>query len=84
MSCQSVFAYISTGIFTLTCIAVFSDRFQQYFNTRNPDNWGGQDIGVLDWSFGLAATDCILTFIALALLAVGLATVADKPYYIKV
>lgn len=53
------------GIFTLVCVATFGDCFQEYFNNKEP-TWN--DIGVLDWAFGLAVTDCILTFIAVVLM----------------
>jgi len=41
---------------------------QEYFDGRDPENWAGNNIGELSWAFGVAVTDCILTFIALALL----------------
>lgn len=53
------------GIFTLVCISTFGDRYQQYFSNKEP-TW--EDVGVLDWAFGLACTDCILTFIAVVLM----------------
>jgi len=52
---------------------------QEYFNNRDPDNWAGQDIGELSWAFGIAVTDCLMTFIALALLIVGLS--GSEPMY---
>jgi len=70
-----------TGIFTLTCVAVFGARFQEYFNNREPENWGGQDMGVLGWSFALAVTDCVLTFIALFLLIASIAFDDKEIYY---
>jgi len=41
---------------------------QDYFDGRDPDHWAGNNIGELSWAFGVAVTDSILTFIALALL----------------
>jgi len=72
-----------TGIFTLLCVTIFGARFQEYFNNRDPENWAGQDMGVLDWSFGLACTDCILTFIALGLLISSIAFDNNETYYGK-
>lgn len=60
------------GLFTLVCVCVWGDCYQQYFNTKEaPGLW--EDIGVLDWAFGLAVTDCILTFIAAGLMIGGMA-----------
>jgi len=52
---------------------------QEYFDNRDPDNWAGNYIGELSWAFGIAVTDCILTFIALALLIAGLS--GGEPMY---
>jgi len=56
------------GLMNLCSICSFGDRFQEYFNDKDPANWAGQNVGQLDWAFGLAATDCILCFLALGLL----------------
>jgi hypothetical protein len=53
------------GLFTLITVATFGDKFQEYFNNKEPNLW--VDIGQLDWAFGLCVTDGILTFIALGL-----------------
>jgi len=59
------------GLFNLISICSFGDRFQEYFNNREPSTWGGQNVGQLDWAFGLAATDTVLCFISLGLLIGG-------------
>jgi len=56
------------GLMNLICVATFGDRFQEYFNNKEPDNWAGNDVGVLDWTYGLACTDTILCFVAVGLL----------------
>jgi hypothetical protein len=71
-----------TGIFTLLTVAIFGGRFQEYFNNRD-EAWSGQNIGVLDWSFALAVTDCVLTFISLGLLIASVATDDKEVYYGK-
>lgn len=72
-----------TGIFTLICVAVWGGRFQEYYNNKDPMNWAGQSVGVLDWAFGLAVTDCILTFMALGLLAGRMATLESDDDQVK-
>lgn len=67
------------GLFTLICVAVWGSKMQEYFDNRDPDNWAGNSIGELSWAFGVAVTDCILTFIALALLIAGLS--GGEPMY---
>jgi len=66
-------------MFTLICVGVWGGRMQEYFDNRDPENWAGNNIGQLSWAFGIAVTDCILTFIALALLIAGLSS--DEPMY---
>jgi len=60
------------GLLNLISVCSFGDRFQEYFNNKEPDNWADQGVGVLDWAFGLACTDTILCFLALALLIASL------------
>lgn len=64
----SVAGCLMTGIFTLICVSVWAGRMQEYFDNKDPANWAGNYIGELSWAFGIAVTDCLLTFIALALL----------------
>jgi len=52
---------------------------QEYFDNRDPQNWGGQGIGKLSWAFGMAVTDCVLNIIALALLIASIA--GGEPMY---
>jgi len=66
-------------MFTLICVCVWAGTMQEYFDTRDPANWGGQEIGELSWAFGIAVTDCVLTFIALGLLIASL--VGGEPMY---
>ena len=61
------------GLFVLVAVASFGDQFQQYFDNMEPDQWAGNNIGVLNWAFGLAVTDGILTFIALGFLIAHIA-----------
>jgi ubiquitin carboxyl-terminal hydrolase 34 len=56
------------GLMNLVSICAFGDRYQEYFNNKEPENWAGQNVGVLDWAFGLAAADTVLCFMALGLL----------------
>jgi ubiquitin carboxyl-terminal hydrolase 34 len=67
------------GIFVLVAVASWGGRFQEYFNNKDP-GWAGQNVGVLDWAFGLAVTDGILIFIALGLLIASIAT-GNEPMY---
>jgi len=56
------------ALMNLVCVSTFGDNFQQYFDNKDPVNWAGNNVGVLDWAYCLACTDTILCFIALALL----------------
>jgi ubiquitin carboxyl-terminal hydrolase 34 len=67
-----------TGLFVLVTVASFGGKYQEYFDNKEP-NWTGLNIGVLEWAFGLAVTDGILTFIALGLL-IASAVGGDEPY----
>ncbi|ESO01774.1 hypothetical protein HELRODRAFT_188474 [Helobdella robusta] len=62
---ETWFNDITEGLFTLTCVCSFGDRFQEYFNNKEPLWKEEGNIGVLGWGFGLAVTDMFLTFIAL-------------------
>lgn len=67
-----LFVFLLPGLFTLIAVSVWGDYHQQYFNTKEgPGLW--DNIGVLDWAFGLAVTDCVLTFIAVGLMIAGIA-----------
>ena len=67
------------AIFTLICVCVWAGEMQEYFDNRDPQNWGGQGIGKLSWAFGMAVTDCVLNIIALALLIASIA--GGEPMY---
>jgi len=71
--------FYSTGLFTLICVGVWAGEMQEYFDNRDPDNWAGEGIGKLSWAFGIAVTDCVMTFIAFALLIAGIA--GGEPMY---
>ena len=60
------------GLFTLITVASFGAKFQEYFDTREPQWDKAGDIGVLDWAFGLAVVDMLLTFAAVVLGARGI------------
>jgi len=68
------------GLFTLICASVWGGCHQQYFDTREPENWAGNDIGQLSWAFGIAVTDAILTFISLCLLIASIAGGGEPMY----
>ena len=62
----------TAALFTFICVATFGAKFQEYFDTKEPQ-WEKQgDIGVLDWAFGLAVVDMILTVAAVVLGVLGL------------
>jgi len=67
------------GLFTLICVGVWGGCMQEYFDNRDPDNWAGEGIGQLSWAFGIAVTDCTLTFIALFLLIASISS--SEPMY---
>jgi hypothetical protein len=67
-----------TGLFTLVGVAAFGGNFQQYFDNKEP-NWTGNHVGVLEWAFAIAVTDCVLIFISLGLLIASIAG-GDQPY----
>jgi len=55
------------GVMNLISVSAFGACFQEYFDNRDPINWAGNKVGRLGWTYGLAATDMILCFVALGL-----------------